>query len=166
MLKPSYPKDNRELPYISACNFTHQVTLGLASVLNSHFYHDCCLLLKKLWLLYNRGFPGSSNRKESACNSGDIGSIPGWGRSPGGSNGNPLQYSCLGNPMDRRASLATIHGVARVQTQLSDYRQQKETLEGKVQRPHSPGPCHQHTSVKPSICLHIQSRLPASTLPT
>ena len=104
--------------------------------------------------------------KESACNSGDIGSIPGWGRSPGGSNGNPLQYSCLGNPMDRRASLATIHGVARVQTQLSDYRQQKETLEGKVQRPHSPGPCHQHTSVKPSICLHIQSRLPASTLPT
>ena len=56
-------------------------------------------------------------------------------------------------------------GLARVQTQLSDYQQQKKTLAGKVQQPHPPGPCHQHISVKPSLCLHIQSRLPASTLP-
>ena len=50
-----------------------------------------------------RGFPGSSNGKESACNVGDLGSIPGLGRSPGEGNGNPLQYSCLGNLMDRGA---------------------------------------------------------------
>ena len=45
-------------------------------------------------------FPGSSNGKESACNAGDLGSIPGLGRSPGEGHGNPLQYSCLENPMD------------------------------------------------------------------
>ena len=49
------------------------------------------------------GFPGVSDGKESACNSGDLVSIPGSGRSPGERNGNPLQYSCLGNPMDRGA---------------------------------------------------------------
>ena len=47
------------------------------------------------------GFPGSSDGKESACNVGDAGSIPGSGESPRGVNGNPLQYSCLENPMDR-----------------------------------------------------------------
>ena len=47
------------------------------------------------------GFPGGSDGKESACNAGDVGSIPGPGRYPGEGNGNPLQYSCLGNPMDR-----------------------------------------------------------------
>ena len=48
--------------------------------------------------------------KEPACSSGDAGgSIPGWGRFPGGGNGNPLQYSCLGNPMDRGAWRATVH---------------------------------------------------------
>ena len=48
-------------------------------------------------------FPGGSERKASACNAGDLGSIPGSGRSPGEGNGNPLQYSCLENPMDREA---------------------------------------------------------------
>ena len=48
-------------------------------------------------------FPGGSNGKVSACNAGDLGSIPGWGRSPGEGNGNPLQYSCLENSMDRGA---------------------------------------------------------------
>ena len=47
---------------------------------------------------YTLGFPGGSNGKESACNVGNLGSIPGSGRSPGEGNGNPLQYSCLGNP--------------------------------------------------------------------
>ena len=47
------------------------------------------------------GFPGGSNGKESTCNAGDLGSIPGLGRSPGEGNGYPLQYSCLENPMDR-----------------------------------------------------------------
>ena len=58
------------------------------------------------------GFPGGSEVKASACNSGDLGSIPGSGRSPGEGTGNPVQYSCLGNPMDRGA-WATIHGVTR-----------------------------------------------------
>ena len=60
------------------------------------------------------GFPHSSVSKESACNAGDLGSIPGLGRSPGEGNGNPLQYSCLENPMDGGVWQATVHGVARV----------------------------------------------------
>ena len=51
----------------------------------------------------HRGFPGGSGCKESACNAGDPGSIPGLGRPPGEGKGNPLQYSCLENPMDRGA---------------------------------------------------------------
>ena len=57
----------------------------------------------------------------SACNAGDLGSIPGLGRSPGEGNGNPLQYSCLENPMDGGAWWATVHGVAKSQTRLSDF---------------------------------------------
>ena len=56
-----------------------------------------------------------------ACNVGDPGSIPGSGRSPGEGNGNPLQDSCLENPMDRGAWWATVHGVAKSRTQLSDF---------------------------------------------
>ncbi len=59
------------------------------------------------------GFPGGSVSKNSTCNAGDPGSIPGLGRSSGEGNGNPLQYSCLGNPMDRGAWQATVHGVAK-----------------------------------------------------
>ena len=58
------------------------------------------------------GFPGGSDGKEFASNAGDPGLTPGSGRSPGGGNGNPLQYSCLGNPMDRGAWRATVRGVA------------------------------------------------------
>ena len=61
-------------------------------------------------------FPGSSDGKASACNAGDLGSIPGSGRSPEERNGNPLQYSCLENPMDGGAWQATVHGVAKSQT--------------------------------------------------
>ena len=57
----------------------------------------------------------------SAYNVGDLGSIPGSGTSPGEGNGNPLQYSCLENPMDRGAWYATVHGVAKSQTRLSDF---------------------------------------------
>ncbi len=67
------------------------------------------------------GFPCSSVGKESACNAGDPGSIPGLGRSPGEGNGNPLQYSCLENPMDGGAWWATVHGVAKSRTRLSDF---------------------------------------------
>ena len=63
-------------------------------------------------------FPGSLLGKQSACNAGDtdVGSIPGLGRFPGEENGNPFQYSCLGNPMDRRALWATDQRVAESDT--------------------------------------------------
>ena len=60
------------------------------------------------------GFPGGSSNKESACNAGDLGWISGWGRSPGGGHGNPLQCSGLENPMDRGGWRATVHGVTQV----------------------------------------------------
>ena len=59
--------------------------------------------------------------KESACNAGDLGSIPGWGRSPGDGNGNPLQYCCLENCMNGGAWWATVHGVSKSRTRLSDF---------------------------------------------
>ena len=69
------------------------------------------------------GFPGGSDGKESSASSGDARdkcSIPGSGRSPGEGNANPLQYSCLENPMDRGPWWATVHGVAESQTGLRD----------------------------------------------
>ena len=62
------------------------------------------------------GLPCSSNGKEPACDAGDQGSVPGLGSSSGEGNGNPLQYSCLENPIDREAWRATVHGVAKSQT--------------------------------------------------
>ena len=64
-------------------------------------------------------FPHSPVGKESVCNAGDLGSIPGLGRLPGEGNGNPLHYSCLGNPMDRGAWWAIVPGVTKNQTRLS-----------------------------------------------
>ena len=69
--------------------------------------------------LRTRGFPCSSVGKASACSAGDPGSIPDLGRSPGEGNGNPLQYSCLENPMDRGAWRATVRGVTRVEHDLA-----------------------------------------------
>ena len=65
-------------------------------------------------------FPGGSDSKASAYNAGDLGSIPGSGKSPGEGNGSPRQYSCLGNPTDRGAWSATVHGVAKVSDTISD----------------------------------------------
>ena len=62
-----------------------------------------------------KGFPCSSVGKESACSAGDMGSIPELGRSPGEGNGNPLQYSCLENLMDRGVWWAVLHGVTKSQ---------------------------------------------------
>ena len=70
---------------------------------------------------YNLKFPDGLDGKESACNAGDLPLIPGSGRSLGEGNGNLLQYSCLQNAMDREAWWATVHGVAKSQTRLSDF---------------------------------------------
>ena len=66
-------------------------------------------------------FPGGPDGKVSVYNAGDLGLIPGSERSPGEGNGNLLQYSCLENPMDRGAWQATVHGVAKSRTRLSDF---------------------------------------------
>ena len=71
-------------------------------------------------LLMNWPFPGGSEGKASACNAGDLGSISGSGRSHGEGNGYPLQYSCLENSMDRGAWWATVCGVTKSHTQLSN----------------------------------------------
>ena len=67
----------------------------------------------------NEGFPVVSDGKQSACNSGDLGSIPGLGTSPEGEHSNPLQCRCLENFMDRGTWQVTVHGVTNSQTQLS-----------------------------------------------
>ena len=65
-------------------------------------------------------FPGGSDGKESVCNAGDPGLIPGLGKTPGEGTGNPLQYSCLENAMDRGVWWATLHGVTNSRPRLSD----------------------------------------------
>ena len=72
-------------------------------------------------LALSQGFPGGSDGKASTHNVGDLDSIPGLGRSPGEGNGNPLQYSCLENSMDRGAWWVAVHGVAKSRTRLSDF---------------------------------------------
>ena len=79
-----------------------QKTRKLSNNLTLHLKQLCC-----------------SVGKESACNAGDPGSIPGSGRSPGEGNGNPLRYSCLENPMDRGAWQATVHGITRVRHDIA-----------------------------------------------
>ena len=73
-------------------------------------------LCQLMWL----GFHGGSDGKKSACNTGNSGPITGSGRCPGGRNGNPLQYSCLENSMDRGVWWATVYGVAKSWTLLSN----------------------------------------------
>ena len=80
------------------------------SIIYKNFELPCCIL----------GLPWCSDGKESTCSAEDPGSIIGWGRSPGGGNGNPLQYSCLKNSMDRGAWRATVHGVSKSRTWLSE----------------------------------------------
>ena len=78
------------------------------------------------------GLPRWLGGKESACQAGDIDSIPGPRRFPGEGNGNPLQYSCLGNPMGRGAWWATVHGVARVGHDLATKQQQQIETGGRL----------------------------------
>ena len=85
----------------------------------NHIFHLDKLLISFSIVVWE--FPGGSDGKASAYNAGDWGSIPGLGRSPGEGNGNPLQDYCLENPMDRGAWQATVHGVAKSWTRLSDF---------------------------------------------
>ena len=77
--------------------------------------------IKSLFILNQSCLPGGSDSKASACNAGDLGSIPGLGRSPGEENGNPLQYSCLENSMGRGAWWATFLGISKSLTRLNDF---------------------------------------------
>ena len=85
--------------------------------------------------LIKRGFPGGSDGKAPAYNAGDLGSIPGLGRSPGEGNGNLLQYLCLENLMDRGDWWAAVHGVTKSRTRLSNF--------------HPPTPSHQKGGLFP-----------------
>ena len=99
--RPSFPADIKRHAY---------------HFLNSHIFIGIYFSI----YLWTYEPAGGLNGKEFACNAGDLGSIPGSGRSLGEGNGNPLQYSCLGNPMDRRAWWALVHGVAKSRIQLSN----------------------------------------------
>ena len=94
--------------------YTHTHTYIYVTYTHTYIYMCVCVYVC---------FPGGSVVKNPPANSGDAGdtgSIPGSGRSPGERNGNPLQYSCLGNPMDRGACWATVHCVAKIQTRFCD----------------------------------------------
>ena len=89
----------------------------------SEYMKDRSLMTQNLELIEckGRGLPRWLSGKESTCQSGDTSSIPGSRRSPGEENGNPVQYSCLENPMDRGTWRATVRGVAKSQTGLRDW---------------------------------------------
>ena len=93
---------------------------GLCHLPEGHFQFSAFSNLIGVLVLITSGFPGVSDSKESACNSGDPSWIPGLGRSPRDGHGNPLQYSCLENFTDREAWQATVHGVTKDQTGLSN----------------------------------------------
>ena len=91
---------------------------GLISILGKNMCNPLieCLLRTGFWakpFFFPLDFPGGSDGTASAYNAGDLGSIPGSGRSPGEGNGNPLQYSCLDNPVDGGAWSATVHRIAK-----------------------------------------------------
>ena len=89
----------------------------LANLIDVKWY---LIVLICISLMTYEVLPVGSHSKESACNTGDLSSIPGLGRSPGEGHGNPLQYSCLENSMDRGAWWTRVHGVAKHQRGLND----------------------------------------------
>ena len=88
------------------------------SAMKEIFLGKICWKRNRLLTPIFMGFPGGSDSKESACNAGELGLISGLGRSPGEGNGNPLQCSCLKNPMDRGTWWATVNGVSQSRTRL------------------------------------------------
>ena len=103
---------------VSAACFGDHSELTPCSTLDSSLYmiHDTCSTCSSLHLRSTLGVPSGSFGQESTCNTGDPGSVPGSGRSPGERNGNPFQYSCLENPMDGGAWRATVHGITKNET--------------------------------------------------
>ena len=102
----------------SCCSITGFTQTWLEFQLTQFFLFR--LIIKHaLWVWWC--FSGGSDGRVSVCNAGDLGLIRGSGRSPGEGNGNLLQYSCLENPMGGGAWWATVHGVAKSRTQLSDF---------------------------------------------
>ena len=110
-----------------------------------------------------KAFPGDSDSKKCACSVGDPGSIPGFDRSPGEGNGNPLQHSCLENPMDGGAWQATVYGVAKSRTWLSNFisfffssvKELKDNLMCSLRQRQSPVPrLHYILLVAPPLSLH------------
>ena len=103
---------NRQMVQLSGGRVVDQVLFCLVELEETHSAIFVNLILLR------KGFPGASNSKEFACNVEDLGLIPGLGRSPEGGHGNPPQYSCLENLMDRGAWWATVHKVAKSWTRL------------------------------------------------
>ena len=102
------------------------------------------------------GLPCSSNSKESACDAGDQGSIPGSGRGSRDRNGNPLQYSCLEKSMDREAWRATIRGVAK----RHDWATNTHTHRDTMTHPHTHTQWHTHTHTDTHTHTHTEWRRP------
>ena len=105
-------------PILMAKIFKHLPPQGLTKVWINWSSHTLKMRILAYTTILEKGLPWCSESKESACNAGDMGSIPGLGRSPEEGNDNPLQYSCLGNHMDRMAWQAT---VSKRQTELSTH---------------------------------------------
>ena len=105
-----------------ASKLFQQTNLGNTYLNFFYYIFNACKLKKYFyWSIHILGFPHGSEVKASACNVGDLGSIPESGRSPGEANDNPLQYSCLENPMDWGAWWTTVHRVTKSRTRLRDF---------------------------------------------
>ena len=109
---------------------------------------------------YDGGFSGDSDGKESACSAGDLDWIPGSGRFPGERNGNPLQYSCLENPMDRGAWRAIVHGVTGVEHDLAT---KSHTIHEHGLSIYLVLPDLNHKSCTPGLPVHHQLLEPTQT---
>ena len=122
MTKFTTKKKKKNHPHTTLFLAQHSVSISMTPSSGPKYtpvlHHNPHLFPPYLILIW--GFPDGSEVKASACNMEDLSSIPGSGRSPGGGNGNPLQYSCLENPMDGGAWWATVHGVTESHTRLSD----------------------------------------------
>ena len=119
----------------------------------------CWLHAAAISLAYDahKGFPRGSAGKESACNAGDLGSIPGLGRSPGERNGYPRQCSGLENLMDGGARWATVHGVTKSQTRLRSSSSIKRVIPYPLENPMFPVLCYTAfwLCLHPYVCIHF-----------